>query len=183
MAALSEKLKLAGVVGAGGAGFPTYVKAAAQVEFMIANLPVGSGDLRPRPAALGDASGDIGAGSVALVVEDEQALGTAVAEALGDAGFQVDRAADGEEALDRVRARPYDLIICDLKMPRLDGTAFYRTLAVTYPALARRIVFVTGDTLTPESTRFLTRAGAPTVTKPLTPEDIHRVTQHVLRTA
>ena len=37
MAALSEKLKLAGVVGAGGAGFPAYVKAAAQVEFIIAN--------------------------------------------------------------------------------------------------------------------------------------------------
>jgi len=144
------------------------------------DLPVGSGDLRPRPAALGDASGDIGAGSVALVVEDEQALGTAVAEALGDAGFQVDRAADGEEALDRVRARPYDLIICDLKMPRLDGTAFYRTLAVTYPALARRIVFVTGDVAGTDAERFLEDSGCRWLAKPFRLKDLLQVARDVV---
>ena len=54
-----------------------------------------------------------------LVVEDEAALGAAVAEALRDAGFVVDRASDGLEALERLRQRrAYDLIICDLKMPR-----------------------------------------------------------------
>ena len=63
-----------------------------------------------------------------LVVEDEAALGAAVAEALRDAGYVVDRAGDGEEALARVRGRAYDLIICDLKMPRVDGMAFYRQL-------------------------------------------------------
>src|SRR4051812_7029501 len=79
-------------------------------------LPVGAGPLKPmlpRPperAAVID-----GAGSAVLVVEDEAALGAAVAEALGDAGFSVDRANDGLEALDRLRDRPYDLIICDLK--------------------------------------------------------------------
>ena len=40
----------------------------------------------------------------------------------------VDRASDGLEALERLREKPYDLIICDLKMPRLDGTQFYREL-------------------------------------------------------
>ena len=63
-----------------------------------------------------------------LVVEDEAALGAAVAESLQDAGFVVDRASDGIEALERVREQHFDLIICDLKMPRLDGTAFYREL-------------------------------------------------------
>ena len=67
-------------------------------------------------------------GSSILVVGDEVALGAAVAEALADAGFAVDRAGDGVEALERVRARAYDLIVCDLKMPRLDGPSFYREL-------------------------------------------------------
>ena len=40
----------------------------------------------------------------------------------------VDRASDGLEALERLKERRYDLIVCDLKMPRLDGTAFYRQL-------------------------------------------------------
>ena len=57
-----------------------------------------------------------------LVVEDEAALGAAVAEALADAGFVVDRAGDGDRgARARCAERAYDLIICDLKMPRLDG--------------------------------------------------------------
>ncbi|RPJ80376.1 MAG: response regulator, partial [Acidobacteria bacterium] len=54
-----------------------------------------------------------------LVVEDETALAAAVAEALGDAGFEVERAGDGEEALACLRERPSDLIVCDLKMPRI----------------------------------------------------------------
>jgi len=66
------------------------------------------------------------AGASILVVEDEAALGAAVAEALADAGFVVDRAGDGVEALERVAARSYDLIVCDLKMPRLDGPSFFR---------------------------------------------------------
>ena len=94
-------------------------------------LPVGAGPLKPalpRPPERPRSADDVGAGAAVLVVEDEAALGAAVAEALGDAGFLVDRASDGLEALERLRGRPYDLIVCDLKMPRLDGTAFYREL-------------------------------------------------------
>ena len=64
-------------------------------------------------------------GTRALVVEDELALGDAVAAALADEGFRVDRADNGEEALARVRERHYDVIICDLKMPKVDGMAFF----------------------------------------------------------
>jgi len=143
-------------------------------------LPVGSTDLRPAGAAAPEVIEDVGAGSTALVVEDEAALGTAVAEALADVGFRVDRAADGEEALERVKAQPYDLIVCDLKMPRLDGTAFYRTLAVTYPALARRIVFVTGDVVGTEAERFLEDSGCRWLAKPFRLRDLLRIARDVV---
>ena len=66
------------------------------------------------------------AGAAVLVVEDEVALGAAMAESLLDAGFTVDRASDGIEALERVREKHFDLIICDLKMPRV---AAWRSIA------------------------------------------------------
>jgi CheY-like chemotaxis protein len=143
-------------------------------------LPTGGVDPRPAIAAPSEAADDVVAGSSALVVEDEAALGTAVAEALGDIGFTVDRAADGEEALACVKERSYDLIICDLKMPRLDGTAFYRMLAATYPALARRIVFVTGDVAGTDAGRFLEEKGCRWLAKPFRLRDLLRLAREVV---
>ena len=90
-------------------------------------LPVGSSALKPAVRAP-ERAPTVGSGGSVLVVEDEAALGAAVSEALADAGFSVSLASDGLEALERVKERPYDLIVCDLKMPRLDGPAFYRRL-------------------------------------------------------
>jgi DNA-binding response OmpR family regulator len=116
-------------------------------------------------------------GAVVLVVEDEAALGAAVAEALGDAGFSVDRASDGIEALERLKERAYDLIVCDLKMPRLDGTAFYRQLDA---AMARRVLFVTGDVAGTEAERFLEETGCRWLAKPFRLKDLLRVSREML---
>jgi two-component system NtrC family sensor kinase len=113
-----------------------------------------------------------GAGSTILVVEDELALGAAVAEALADAGFIVDRAGDGIEALERVSARAYDGIICDLKMPRLDGPSFYRQLERQNAPLARRILFVTGDVAGTDAERFLEETGCRWLAKPFRLKDL-----------
>ena len=115
-----------------------------------------------------------------LVVEDEAALAAAVADALTDAGFVVDRAGDGEEALATVRERPYDLVICDLKMPRLDGRAFYRAIAATAPALAARLIFVTGDVVGTDAERFLEESGCPWLAKPFRLGDLLRTARDVL---
>jgi two-component system NtrC family sensor kinase len=106
------------------------------------------------------------AGASILVVEDETALATAVADALGDAGYLVQRASNGEEALEKVRAHSYDLVVCDLKMPRLDGKAFYRTIAEASPDLARHVIFVTGDVAGTEAEAFLEETGCRWLAKP-----------------
>ena len=108
------------------------------------------------------------------VVEDEAALGAAVAEALADAGFIVDRAGDGLEALERVRSRAYDLIVCDLKMPRLDGASFYRELERENAPLTRRILFVTGDVAGTDAERFLEESGCRWLAKPFRLKDLLR---------
>ena len=120
------------------------------------------------------------AGSAVLIVEDEPALATAVADALTDAGYRVERAADGEEALKCVEAAVFDLVICDLKMPKLDGSSFYRVLCERKPALARHVIFVTGDVAGTDAERFLTETGCRWLPKPFRLNDLLRAAHEVL---
>lgn len=147
----------------------------------VIELPVGGTAVRAPSQAAVAPKAEIPVGSTALLVEDEPALRAAVGDALGDAGFVVDRAADGEEALARVRARDYDLIVCDLKMPRLDGPAFFARLSEEKPALARRVVFVTGDVAGTDAERFLESSGCRWLAKPFRLRDLLRLARETLR--
>jgi two-component system NtrC family sensor kinase len=128
-------------------------------------MPV-SGARASVPATRPKAAADAVEGASILLVEDEAPLAAAVVDALTEAGYAVDHAGDGEQALSRVRQRPFDLVICDLKMPRLDGRAFFRTLSTETPALAGRILFVTGDVAGTEAEKFLEESGCRWLAKP-----------------
>jgi signal transduction histidine kinase/BarA-like signal transduction histidine kinase len=156
------------------------VQPAARGASFVVELPVTPGTERESaPAPTAEELQRL-AGRRVLVVEDEPALAAAVADALTDAGFVVDRAGDGEEALAIVRERSYDLVICDLKMPRLDGRAFYRAIAATAPVLASRLIFVTGDVVGTETERFLEESGCPWLAKPFRLGDLLRAARDVL---
>jgi two-component system NtrC family sensor kinase len=133
--------------------------------------------IRTEPAPV---SAEKFAGRRVLVVEDEPALATAVAEALQDAGFTVDRAADGEEGLTRAIEGRYDLIVCDLKMPRLDGMQFYRAIAAAAPELARRVIFVTGAVAGTDAERFFEETGCRWLAKPFRLGDLLRAANEAL---
>jgi signal transduction histidine kinase/CheY-like chemotaxis protein len=143
-------------------------------------LPVGAGPLKPPVPRPVERATETVAGSVVLVVEDEAALGAAVAESLQDAGFVVDRAADGLEALERVKARHFDLIICDLKMPRVGGMEFYRELEASNPEMTRRIMFVTGDVAGTDAERFLEDTGTRWLAKPFRLKDLLRAARDMV---
>ncbi len=119
-------------------------------------------------------------GGAVLVVEDETALAAAVADALQDAGYVVTHAADGEDALTLVKRQPFDLVICDLKMPRLDGQAFYASLVQAVPALASRVIFVTGDVAGTQAERFLVGSGCRWLEKPFRLADLLRAVREGL---
>jgi two-component system NtrC family sensor kinase len=131
-------------------------------------LPVSGARLGVMPAARARLLAPLDAvdGASILLVEDETALAAAVVDALGDAGYVVERAADGEEALGKVLEKGFDLVICDLRMPRLDGQAFYRRLATAVPALAKRVIFVTGDIAGTDAEAFLRETGCRWLAKP-----------------
>ncbi len=142
-------------------------------------LPVSARIVEP-PRTTAPVSLDAFKGARVLVVEDEPALAIAVSEALVDAGFVVDRAGDGEEGLTRLAEQSYELIVCDLKMPRIDGMQFYRAMAAATPALARRVIFVTGDVAGTDAERFLEETGCRWLSKPFRLGDLLRAARDAL---
>ena len=145
-------------------------------------LPVSSVTL-PRSVATrahGPKPAENAADASILLVEDEAALAAAVSDALRDAGYLVEHAGDGEEALTRIKEQAYDLVICDLKMPRLDGKAFYRMLAAAAPGLTKRVIFVTGDVAGDEADTFLEESGCRWLAKPFRLGDLLRTVKEGL---
>ena len=65
-------------------------------------------------------------------------------------------------------------------MPVMDGERFYAELTQRFPALRRRIVFLTGDVLSREKRTFLESTGAPVITKPCDLDEVRRVVNGVL---
>ena len=144
-------------------------------------LPVTGAKLPPSaPRRRAQALGEAFAGASILVVEDEAALALAVTDALRDAGYLVEHARDGEDGLVKVQAQRFDLVVCDLKMPRLDGPAFYRRLLTTSPPLARHVIFVTGDVAGTEAEQFLEESGCRWLAKPFRLADLLRAVREGL---
>jgi len=107
-----------------------------------------------------------------LVVDDEPEIAETLAEMLRGAGHTVETAENGRQALDRLAAGAYDLVLSDLRMPVMDGPAFYGALRVHHPALLGRIAFVTGDMLSVQMKEFLAATGVPSIEKPFTTEAV-----------
>src|SRR6476619_1801658 len=59
-----------------------------------------------------------------LIIEDEKAIRKTLTEILSFEGYKIEEAADGEEGIKKFKEKNYDLVLCDIKMPRLDGIEF-----------------------------------------------------------
>jgi len=116
-----------------------------------------------------------------LVVDDEPLVAAAIADILGLEGYEVEMAKNGREALKKIAARSYDLILCDLQMPELDGVGLYRELERQQPSLLPRLAFVSGSTEVPEYASFCDRTAIPLLGKPFGIADLHRLVRRLLR--
>ena len=116
-----------------------------------------------------------------LVVDDEPLVAALMADTLGLEGYEVETAKNGREALEKIAARSYDVILSDLRMPELDGVGLYRELEQQHPRLLSRLAFVSGTTEPPEYASFLERTGATVLSKPFAIADLHRLVQRLLQ--
>ncbi len=118
-----------------------------------------------------------------LVVDDEPDIAATLAEMLQGAGHRVEVATDGQNALEMLRHRDYDLVVTDTKMPVLDGPGLYRALEQRFPRLRHRVIFVTGDVLDPDKRDFIAATGAPCLAKPFDLDEVLAVVQRILADA
>jgi len=107
-----------------------------------------------------------GVGKKVLVIDDEESILHMVREALTEHGYEVDFAQDGETALQRLNQVPYDLTLCDWKMPGLNGQQVYEHLRASNPALSERLIFITGDVINHKTQQFLNESKRACLTKP-----------------
>jgi len=131
---------------------PAHERQLAQPELASAARPVRSGRI--------------------LVVEDEPSVAQLIVDVLGEEGHQVEAVLESQEGLARLSRSQYDLVVCDLRMPRLDGPAFYEALVRAGSPMQDQILFVTGDTLSPRTVHFLEKSKLPYLAKPFLVEEL-----------
>lgn len=107
-----------------------------------------------------------------LVVDDEPELAALMREMLEGAGYEVATAESGAVALEMLALARFDAIVSDLRMPDMDGAALWREVSARQPRLARAMLFVTGDTLSPDARAFLRSAHCDSLDKPFSRTDL-----------
>jgi CheY-like chemotaxis protein len=110
-----------------------------------------------------------------LVVDDEPSLSRIIARTLGPE-YDVSVQNSAQEALDAILAgERYDLVLCDLSMPGMDGVTFYHRLEALAPELAARFIVMTGGAFTERLAAFLKETGLPRLEKPFLVTELRTV--------
>jgi DNA-binding NtrC family response regulator len=107
-----------------------------------------------------------------LVVDDDEMAREPIAEALSQAGHRVAQAGDGEAALAMLGAHEFDLAVCDIRMPRLDGLTLFRRMR--REARGTDVVMMTLHAEIPDAVATLRDGAVDFVTKPFDPDDFAR---------
>jgi PAS domain S-box-containing protein len=107
-----------------------------------------------------------------LVVDDEPEIAELMRDMLEGAGYEVATAESGAVAMALLETARFDAVVSDLHMPDMDGATLWREVERQHPLLARRMLFVTGDTLSPGAREFLREAHCVGLDKPFTKADL-----------
>ncbi len=115
-----------------------------------------------------------------LIVDDEPEIAELLRDILAADGHAVGMAQGGEEALRRLAAEPFDLVLSDLMMPGLDGPGLWRELQALQPDPLPRFVLVTGDSLRLDRVAAIRETGCAVLEKPFEPGEVRKVVREQL---
>jgi CheY-like chemotaxis protein len=101
-----------------------------------------------------------------LVVDDQEEVAELVQTVLTDAGHAAEAVYSGRAALDRLKRTVYDLVVCDVRMPEIDGRAVSGAIAQLVPPRPV-VLFMTGYGDSPIEEEFLQTTAAVVLAKPL----------------
>ncbi len=116
-----------------------------------------------------------------LVVDDEEINREVATELLKSAGLHTDTAADGIEAVEKVRAADYALVLMDMQMPRLDGVEAARQICAIPGRPRTRIIAMTANAFSEDRARCLAAGMVDFITKPVDPQMLYAVLLKWLR--
>src|SRR6266851_3262396 len=108
-----------------------------------------------------------------LLVEDEAALREAIGEQLTDRGYRVEQAASGEAALERLADFAFDIIVTDLRLPGIDGSAVVDAAVERYPDIVA--IVVTGYGTVKDAVEAIKRGAWDFVSKPFQLDELLHV--------
>jgi two-component system NtrC family sensor kinase len=114
-----------------------------------------------------------------LLIDDEPHILHYLRTTLEAWGHTVESAPDGQTGLELAGRGHFDLIISDLRMPRLGGQEFYERLVLANPAAAQNVVFSTGDTIRGDTRDFLDREGRPYLNKPFSLAELRNLLNQI----
>jgi CheY-like chemotaxis protein len=146
-----------------------------RIELPIGSAPFAIGGELPPPIRAGSQGKSI------LIVDDEDSIRRALSRLLSRDGYTVETAANGRAALSQLETSTYDLILCDWRMPELDGLGFYQALQDLRPEHCRRVIFLTGDVLSPEIEAFLDQLQTSRLHKPFNAADCRQIVHQALQ--
>jgi two-component system NtrC family sensor kinase len=145
------------------------------------------------PVAAGEASLEAGAdaqhhrpwasassGKSVLVVDDEEWILVLARELLNGDGHAVETAKSGEEAAEALRRQKFDVVICDWKMPGMNGMQLFEHLEATDPTAAERVLFMSGDVINDTFQEFLNLHRKTCLPKPFPIEEFREAVAKML---
>ena len=115
-----------------------------------------------------------------LLLDDMEDYREVLQEYLGTFSFDVTGVSNGAEGLREFLKDPFDLVLCDMMMPKLNGEMFYWAVTRMRPAAAQRFIFLTGHRSQPTAMSFFQRINAAVLIKPFKLEDLRAAMQKTL---
>jgi CheY-like chemotaxis protein len=115
-----------------------------------------------------------------LAVDDEEVMGYVIQRIVRHLGYHVDWVTSCETALERIQKENYDVILSDFRMPNMSGEQFYQEIADRDLGLLKRLIFVTGDTVSVATLQFLRKTDVPFLSKPFKIDDLEKVLHKVI---
>ena len=117
-----------------------------------------------------------------LAIDDEPIIIRVSVKVLTAQGFDVDVACNGLVAKDMARKAEYDFFLSDIRTPAMNGMQFYEYLRQEQPGLENRVIFTTGDVMSPEVKTFLSKRNNLFLAKPFTPDELRTIIGKALKT-
>jgi len=155
-----------------GQGATFFIELPAKSVLGVVHAPKSAEDQKALPSNVEQATSTPKlSGQRVLLVEDEVAILNFMTRVLRSQGCLVSTAHDGEIALSKLIAMTFDIVLCDYRIPKMNGAILYQEIKKLKPEIANRFIFVTGSTADRDLDAFFSQNNLTRILKPFTLEE------------